>query len=233
MNEGQTSPIQKHVQKVLFLPIKKNSTDNDHIKAAIMYHGGVSESFYMNEDKYLKNGNYYYPPSGSATYGNHMITIAGWDDSHNVSEAPGPGAFLCKNSWGKSWNGDGYFWISYYDKFLGKENPTVFENAEPITNYDYISQYDPLGWVGSLGYSAVSAWSANIFTATTDQSICAVGFYTTDTGSSYEISVYTNPSPDQPRSGTLRTTIRMSCNMPGSIPCPSLLSMSMPDRNSL
>jgi len=205
MNEGQNSPVQKHVQEVLYLPRKTSPADNDHIKAAIMNHGGLSASFYWSSS-YLKTGGYYYPPTGSAPYGNHMITIVGWDDSHSVTGAPGPGAFLCKNSWGSSWNGNGYFWISYYDKFLGHEELSLFKNAEPVTNYDYIHQHDPLGWTTSLGYGSESAWSANMFSAANDQFITAVGFYTTDTGSSYEISVYTDPSPGQPKSGTLQAS---------------------------
>ncbi|HQE86592.1 MAG TPA: S8 family serine peptidase, partial [Methanolinea sp.] len=205
MNEGQNTPVQKHVQEVLYLPKKTSATDNDHIKAAIVNYGGVSASFYWNS-AYMRTGGYYYPPSGSAGSGNHMITIVGWDDTRSVTGAPGPGAFLCKNSWGSSWNGNGYFWISYYDKFLGHEELAVFKSAEPVTNYDYIHQYDPLGWISSLGYGTLSAWSANVFTAPVAQSINAVGFYTTETGSSYEIYVYTDPTTGQPRSGTLRAS---------------------------
>ena len=205
MNEGQNTPVQKHVQEVLYLPKKTSATDNDHIKAAIVNYGGVSASFYWNS-AYMRTGGYYYPPSGSAGSGNHMITIVGWDDTHSVTGAPGTGAFLCKNSWGSSWNGNGYFWISYYDKFLGHEELAVFKSAEPVTNYDYIHQYDPLGWISSLGYGTRSAWSANVFTAPVAQSINAVGFYTTETGSSYEIYVYTDPTTGQPRSGTLRAS---------------------------
>jgi C1A family cysteine protease/PKD repeat protein/subtilisin family serine protease len=205
MNEGQNSPVQKHVQEVIYLPHKKNATDNDVIKGAIMNYGGVSASFYWNS-AYLKTGGYYYPPSGSVTSGNHMITIVGWDETHSVTGSPGQGAFLCKNSWGSSWNGNGYFWISYYDKFLGHEELSVFKNAEPVTNYDYIHQYDPLGWTSSLGYGTATAWSANIFMASDPQYITSVGFYTTDSGTSYEVYIYTEPDPSQPASGTLRAS---------------------------
>ncbi len=201
LNEGTSSPVQKHVQDVIYLPPRSGATDNDNFKSAIMNYGGISASFYWNS-AYLSSSGYYYPSGGS---GNHMITIAGWDDSHAVSGAPGVGAFLCKNSWGSTWDGDGYFWISYYDGILGHEEQAVFHDAEPTTNYDTVYQYDPLGESIDYGYSSTTGWAANIFTASSTQAINSVGFYTTDVNCAYTVYVYSGVTSG-PRTGTLQST---------------------------
>src|SRR5690606_5782174 len=125
---------------------------------------------------------YYYPftekndsPRGG---GFHAITLVGWDDNYPRTKftylPPGNGAFLAKNSWGSDRGYGGYFWISYYDTFLGREgsvgtpltlsilyNPNSAFNASPLSTYDYIYQYDPLGWTSSTyggTYPAETAW---------------------------------------------------------------------------
>jgi len=207
LNEGTSTPLQKHVQEVIYLPPRSSAIDNDNFKSAIMNYGGISTSFYWNSG-YMVGGGYFYPPGGS---GNHMITIVGWDDTHAVSGAPGVGAFLCKNSWGSGWNGNGYFWISYYDGALGHEEQAVFHDAEPSSNYDTIYKYDPLGESIDYGYGSTTGWAANVFNASSNQTINAVSFYTTDVNTAYTVSVYTNPASG-PTGGTFQTTTS------GSIP---------------
>jgi len=186
---------QKHVQEVLFLPNRTGPSDNDRIKQAVMTYGAVKTSFYWNSVYYdpFNYGYYYY----GLNPGNHAVAVVGWDDYYDSSNfivpPPGEGAFLIKNSWGTAWGDGGYFYISYYDSIMGRGGDAVFQNAEPTTNYSSVYQYDPLGWVGNLGYGLDTAWFANVFTAEESEQLAAVSFYSGAVNSSYEIYIYVNP----------------------------------------
>ena len=107
----------KHVQNIRLLYNRKNSTDNNEIKLAIMQYGAVCSDFYWSGSLYSDFYNSYY--CSTRTNSNHMIDIVGWDDyfpnTHFANFPSADGAFLCRNSWGTDWGDGGYFWISYYD----------------------------------------------------------------------------------------------------------------------
>ena len=206
----------KHVQEVLFLPLRASATDNEMIKQAVMMYGAVTSAFYYDGSCY--NGStyaYYY--SGSSSM-NHEVAIVGWDDNFPaarfLSAPPGNGAFLMKNSWGTGWGQAGYFYISYYDTRIGMSENAVFENAEPTDNYTRIYQYDPLGWVSGLGYGTTSAWAANVFTAVDLEQLRAVSFYTPVVNSSYQIYIYQNPT-SVPVGGTPVSSLSGTIAYPG------------------
>ncbi|WP_410507014.1 NosD domain-containing protein [Methanosarcina hadiensis] len=187
-------PSLKHIQEVLTIPARNGPEDNDPIKWALMNYGVVNSAIYYSSDAYDEaNCTYYYAGSN---YANHMIGIAGWDDSIDRNKftpaAPGDGAFIVKNSWGSSWGDEGFFYISYYDTAIGSENNV--HTAQDPGCYSHVYQYDPLGWVENIGFSGSStAWAANVFTAEKAETLEAVSFYTPATGTEYEIHVYTDP----------------------------------------
>jgi len=186
-------PLQKHVQDVLFIPDRTGSLDNNEIKSAVQNYGAVFTSMYYDNAYYSPTKySYYYDGLTSA---NHAIAIVGWDDSFDRNSfsrvPPGDGAFIIKNSWGTGWGDRGYFYISYYDSKIGKDNAVFL--AETTNNYKSIYQYDPLGWVQSVGYGNPTGWCANVFTSKSDETLKAVSFYTTDSNCNYEIYISTDP----------------------------------------
>ena len=154
-----TCPVVEHVQNVYYLPLKTAPLDNNAIKSALMTYGGVYAAFEWDAPSESSSSLY---NSATAAYyenttgpGNHAVTIVGWNDNYPATNfstrPPGNGAWLCKNSWGKSFGQSGYFYVSYYDANMGYLENAVF-TAQPTTNYDANYQYDPLGWVTSIGY---------------------------------------------------------------------------------
>jgi len=185
----------KHVEDVIFIPTRTGALDNDSIKQAVMTYGAVYTTYYHSNSYYNPTtAGYYFNGAASP---NHAVCIVGWDDNYSASKfltpPPGGGAFLIRNSWGTYWGLAGYFWMSYHDSRLGMTENAVF-TAEPVNNYKTVYQYDPLGWVSSMGYGGTTAWFANVFTATSGDPITAASWYCPTPNSTYEVYVYTNPT---------------------------------------
>jgi C1A family cysteine protease len=213
-----TCPIVEHVQNVYTLPLKQSPTDNNVIKSALMTYGGIATSMYIDEhtafsaskpSPYWNNDTSAYYWNGRLT-SNHGVMIVGWDDNYPATNfattPPGNGAYIVKNSWGMSFGQSGYFYVSYYDTAMGHVSLAVF-TAEPTTNYNTNYQYDPFGVVTRYGYGTNVAYGANVFNATSDGTLKAISFWAPDFGTSYTASIYTNPTANNPASGTLASTI--------------------------
>jgi C1A family cysteine protease len=202
-----TCKEQKHVQNVLFLPLKSGPLNNNDIKWALQQYGGVYATFHVDLAYYNEtSAAYYYNGMNNI---NHAVTIVGWDDTYPASnfttKPPGPGAFIVKNSWGTNWGDKGFFYVSYYDTVFAVTSPSAVFTADPVTNYAINYQYDPLGYVTSWGFSGnPTAWGANVFTAQTGN-LKAVGLYAPAPNTLYTIQIYTDPT-DTPTNGTLATT---------------------------
>lgn len=193
--------VQKHVQNVDWLPGRTDSLDNDFIKKALMESGAVYSTMYF-DDNLDGSGcfNDAYDTYYSSTLGesNHAVAIVGWDDSfdknkfidsNNGTVPPGNGAFIVKNSWGTWWGDKGYFYVSYYDKNFAMYINALFNGAEDTSNYKSIYQYDPLGVDCYLTYKTDTGWMSNVFTASANEVLSAVSFYTLEPDTSYEVYI--------------------------------------------
>jgi len=160
----------------------------ENIKNTIVTYGATATWMCANIDFWTEDngGTFYQPPFDTGTP-DHAVTIVGWDDN-KVTKAPQSGAWLVKNSSGGNWNGDGHFWISYYDKYCGQAPMGVvsFQGVE-LNPYDNIYYHDYHGWCATM---ADCNEAFNTFSARATEKIVAVSFYTSTDNVAYTVKIY-------------------------------------------
>ena len=164
------------------------------IKYYVLKYGGVYISYQSRNECYKNDAKTYFCPKSydsKASGGEgHAVLIIGWDDSisdyaFELDKDAGEkeGAWLCMNSWGKNWMGDGTFYISYFDgsvqrrgSYYGfdlepnaelfedsfsttvKSNSAVFPYLIPSTAEKTLNKYtaEEYGYITAIGNSITS-----------------------------------------------------------------------------
>ena len=225
-----------HVQSVIRHVPMTSGLDAIVLKEAIYDHGGAYVSYRDWDNAYSSANKAYYWDGDEEIgggEGGHAVMLVGWDDNFAASKfssspsgktPPGNGAFLVKGSWGTNYGDGGYYWISYYDYEFGKQEVYSFRSLEPIDNYQKKYEHDPLGhvldvWVNEGNHKKATA--ANMFTATSDDRLDAVGVYLPEAGTSYAISIRTGCAVGDPGSGT------QQCSVSGVAECAGYFTIKL------
>ena len=167
-------PSVYHIQDIDFIPVRKNTQDNDEYKKAIMNNGAVAvmiEWYDYDEGDFAR----------------HAITLVGWDDNYKGKDFIGNtarGAWIFKNSWGPDWANNGYGYLSY-EQALSTEvykdwGSYTFSFHENSGAYQDIYQYDFAGVTNYMifedkNYNQV--YYKNKFTAKDDEFLSAFSTY--------------------------------------------------------
>ena len=183
----------------------------DRTKQLLMEYNSVSAMIYMLD-------NYYYPDTASYSCPqsglvNHAVTIVGWDDTYSKENFPSAsgvnndGAWIVKNSYGKNWGKNGYFYLSYEDKSITNlvSNTAMTTPAYP-NNYFYdgaaAGTFTFPGTTINNGY-----YVSNIFKATAgngkDEELGEIVTAVPQDNTDFQIQVYTDlKNTSDPTSGT-------------------------------
>ena len=185
-------------------------SDRTAIKSYLMENGALTIAYHSDDSTtavshYKFGSDYASFYQNEYTKTNHAVTLVGWDDNFSKSNfvvtPPGNGAWLIKNSWGTGWGKDGYFYLSYYDTSI--RSIASFE-AEKAGGYSNVYQHSMIAGSGYRTSSYITG--ANVFTASGNDPLTAVSFYTSEASVPYTIYIYSGVDSKNPMSGTLMLT---------------------------
>ncbi|MBR0369646.1 MAG: hypothetical protein IJH63_02840 [Methanobrevibacter sp.] len=208
---GRLSPLiiadneKIHIVDAIIVEPRKNSTDNDALKKAILRCGSVVAAFNNDvpETGYNENTSAYYQNSTKET--SHEISLVGWDDNFPApnfkTTPPGDGAFIIKNSHGTDEGEKGFNYISYYDTSLLSINIGIGFIIENTENYTTNYQTDLSGVQETItNNGSILSYKNTYESEYGPESISAVGTYF-KADENYTLEIYVNDELMHAQSG--------------------------------
>lgn len=164
-NKEVISQVDDTIEFPDYLAIGIEQDKSDEIKAQIKNHIKNNGSIFCSivaGGSFSRNISYIDSTTGavgvsSGSYGDHAVSIIGWDDDYSVSnwnsldESKRPkakGAWIARNTWGTDYGDNGLIYISYEDKTTSMSmygiakasNKKEYNNIYEHTNYSYNSR---------------------------------------------------------------------------------------------
>lgn len=176
------------IKEVAFIPDK----DYEAIKTFVYEKGAVYSTIYAADE----NPNYYNESTGAQYHNgnekaNHAISIVGWDDDYPKEnfgslKPTKNGAFLVRNSWGADWGNAGYFYVSYEDVHIGKDNMCVTQLA-PAKEHQRVYDHSFYNATGQYNMDSI----ANVFKRTSQEKedLTAIGIHINAQNTGYQLYV--------------------------------------------
>jgi C1A family cysteine protease len=175
-------------RNIEWYPMDAELNGIETIKQKVVEFGAVGVT--LKHTSYDPSTFIHYQSPEDPDYFSHGVSIIGWDDDF-VTQAPeGPGAWLCKNSWGEDFGFDGFYWVSYYDKHAGRSmsGAASFQDVERM-------KYDDVYYHDYHGYSSVIpdvTEAFNAFTVREKGKLSAVSFFNAVNDVDYTVKIYSD-----------------------------------------
>lgn len=152
-------------------------TDHTTIKTALIEKGPLTASLYMGG---TFNGDVY--KCSTTNLPNHAVVIVGYNDAGQY--------WIVRNSWGATWNGDGYFKVGYdqchIDNYVGyatTDIPETFTKTSPSNGSTNIPDPVTLSWKASPAAS-----SYEVCVDTSNDNACSTGWVSTGIATTYSFT---------------------------------------------
>lgn len=175
------------------------------IKYSLMKYGAVSTGIYNihdgkgrfpyeNDDYYNKEtSSYYYNEKADTRVSNHQVVIVGWDDNYSkdkfITKPKHNGAWICRDAQGVEFGEEGYYYVSYESRDVGKD-VFCFTKVDDVKANIEILQHDKLGNTLEIREKYFNEFDGDVYFNVYDGQegdLKEIGFYTLKNNTEYDL----------------------------------------------